>query len=163
MPGFIAKNCSESDMGSRGDHFQLEFYIVTPWLHTLLKYSEESLTRFTDRVPALLGMVSASQATSEWTFDTNFGIWKKRLVDELLWYRLSSFSEGESIPLPSWAWAATDGKKGWILMDFRTAHAEPTTPNSQITTHNSQFKAHKTHKPRTLPPLTQFFLRHHTA
>ncbi|OTB20747.1 hypothetical protein K445DRAFT_18019 [Daldinia sp. EC12] len=89
------------------------------WREYIEDYSRRSLTRITDRLPALAGL--AVRLNRETGAMYLAGIWKNALMQDLLWYRLPT-----DTPLvicspyvaPSWSWASKQGILHWYYQRF---------------------------------------------
>ncbi|KAI1477842.1 HET-domain-containing protein [Daldinia eschscholtzii] len=87
------------------------------WREYIEDYSRRSLTRITDRLPALAGVAMRMHRETGATYLA--GIWKESLMQDLIWYRLP-----EDPPLvicspyiaPSWSWAS---KQGMLHCNYR--------------------------------------------
>jgi hypothetical protein len=78
------------------------------WSSIVSDYSGRKLTYNTDKIPALLGIVS--ELTIFWRDIEFLGAWKTGLVSFLAWYRPSTVEQNlqRSNRAPSWSWLSMD-------------------------------------------------------
>ncbi|KAI4686418.1 uncharacterized protein J4E84_005697 [Alternaria hordeiaustralica] len=89
------------------------------WAEIVKRYSEKRLTKWTDRLAAIQGVVGALQQAMPDKFpeeDYLFGLWKLQLEKWLLWLRPHRKQPGDSEAVatlrkmaPSWSWTTTIG------------------------------------------------------
>jgi hypothetical protein len=88
------------------------------WYETVKEYARRRITKPADRLPALSGL---AKAISEVTGDEYLaGIWKKGLIEGLLWCRAEkdhSLTEPE-YRAPSWSWVSVDGFINFTVYNF---------------------------------------------
>lgn len=90
------------------------------WHRVIEQYSSLSLTKQTDRLPALSGLaIRSSPVLGEYLA----GLWKHSLVSDLLW-RINKLEHGIVRPTdyisPSWSWASVTGPVSfWPELDTR--------------------------------------------
>ncbi|KAL6803399.1 heterokaryon incompatibility protein domain-containing protein [Trichoderma sp. SZMC 28013] len=77
------------------------------WHHIVEAYSRLSLTKSSDRLPAISGLAKRMQMK---TTDYLAGAWRQHLLHDLLWQRLPGqpISERTAWIAPSWSWAAAN-------------------------------------------------------
>ncbi|KAI0400507.1 heterokaryon incompatibility protein-domain-containing protein [Xylaria palmicola] len=85
------------------------------WWSWMANYSKRNFTFWTDRLPALAGIV---QHYEDATGDKPvLGLWERSLPQDLLWIRLGSISDKNKaveIPnLPSWSWLSCPAEVGF--------------------------------------------------
>ncbi|KAI4607883.1 hypothetical protein J4E83_009427 [Alternaria metachromatica] len=90
------------------------------WAEIVARYSEKRLTKWTDRLAAIQGVVGALQQAMPDKFkeaDYLFGLWEPQLEKWLLWLRPHRKQPGDSEAVatlkkmaPSWSWMTTIGK-----------------------------------------------------
>lgn len=77
------------------------------WKNIVEKYSARLLTKQTDRLVALQGVVTAL-ATKRQDDTYCLGLWKNSMPDQLLWYCLQPATRSEAeLRLPTWTWASS--------------------------------------------------------
>jgi hypothetical protein len=79
------------------------------WYETIKEYSRRHITKPADRLPALAGL---AKALAERSGDEYFaGVWKKGLIEGLLWCRAGEdhLLTRPAYRAPSWSWASVDG------------------------------------------------------
>ncbi|KAL9106680.1 MAG: hypothetical protein Q9227_008332 [Pyrenula ochraceoflavens] len=86
------------------------------WKRIREEYSEKRLTKATDRLAAFSGIarmvLKVLKSSPE---DYLVGLWKPKLLDELLWVRISDEQqpdENAAYIAPSWSWASLNGPFG---------------------------------------------------
>lgn len=104
--------CNSCECDESGADDDLGLYEHLGWFVLLKHYSRKKLTRPSDRVVALQGIVTEESKRRDDTFLSE-GLWEKEISQHLLWYRTSVLTPGDPV-LPSWSWAATEGSKKWI-------------------------------------------------
>lgn len=104
--------CISCQLDEYGCYEDLGLYELLDWFTLLCVYSAKKLTRPSDRLPALQGIVNEEGKRRDDAFLSE-GVWEKEITEHLLWYRSSVLAHGDSA-LPSWSWAATEGSKDWI-------------------------------------------------
>jgi hypothetical protein len=82
------------------------------WKRSVTIYSRCNLTNLSDRLPAISGLVKFYSSILKDQYIA--GHWRKTLVEDLTWYRITSRTSKELRPsqfylAPSWAWASVDG------------------------------------------------------
>ncbi|KAF2734659.1 HET-domain-containing protein, partial [Polyplosphaeria fusca] len=107
MPGGISWRCREIGLNERGVPRDLSLYSLEQrgdpsWLLILQEYSRRRLTKKSDRLVALQGVVSFVQRSRKATFHS--GIWSDRIMEQLLWIVVERYEQGV-LDLPSWSWA----------------------------------------------------------
>jgi hypothetical protein len=60
-----------------------------------------------------MGIVTHLQRNREDEFLHKYGVWEDKLHQQLLWRQLEPSIGTDSLPLPTWSWAATGGAKQW--------------------------------------------------
>ncbi|KAK0669852.1 heterokaryon incompatibility protein-domain-containing protein [Cercophora samala] len=121
--------CARFEMDERGVHTDLLIYERFSWFYLLEEYSQKSITRPTDRLVALQGIISVEQERRNDRY-LGLGVWEHDLAQQLLWRRQEDVPPDSYIAqYPSWCWAATGGAKFWLMDDIEnTASAfSPTT------------------------------------
>lgn len=104
--------CSSCECDESGADDDLGLYEHLGWFVLLKHYSRKRLTRPSDRMVALQGIVNEESKRRDDTFLSE-GMWEKEIPQHLLWYRTSVLAPGDPA-LPSWSWGATEGSKKWI-------------------------------------------------
>jgi hypothetical protein len=89
--------------------FKSEEDLMSLWHRLVEEYSERRLSDPRDKLVALEGLVERFAATSADTCVA--GLWKRHLMDDLLWrpYPGGSYSRSAVYRSPSWSWASIDG------------------------------------------------------
>jgi hypothetical protein len=78
------------------------------WQQTIRRYSQLSLTRPTDKLPALSGLAKRMQASRGDQYLA--GMWKSTLAEDLAWrVKKPYYKRTEPWRAPSWSWASVDG------------------------------------------------------
>lgn len=88
------------------------------WYETVKEYARRHITKPADRLPALSGM---ARAISEVTGDEYLaGIWKKGLIEGLLWCKAQNdlLLTQPEYRAPSWSWASLDGLINFTVYNF---------------------------------------------
>jgi hypothetical protein len=104
------------------------------WYETVKGYVERHITKPGDRLPALSGL---AKAVGEVTGDEYLaGVWKKGLIEGLLWRRVQEdqYLTKPEYRAPSWSWASVDGLISFTVYSFydrslwkaKMANFEPT-------------------------------------
>ncbi|KAF4993385.1 hypothetical protein FDECE_13418 [Fusarium decemcellulare] len=109
----IKWKCKKEEMNERGNENMLRLYENDNWMSCLEIYSQKQLTVPSDRMPALLGIVSQLRKTRNDSFREDVGTWEDELAEQLLWRQLDE--PRDQLELPSWCWAAAAGKKLWMF------------------------------------------------
>jgi len=98
---------------------QSRFY--TSWMKIAEAYSERQMTKETDKLAALLGVVKEAAIV----FDDSFvvGLWRKRLMPDLLWWVRSpdKSKRPTAFSAPSWSWLSLNAAISYELGGFDTA------------------------------------------
>lgn len=99
------------------------------WHRMLEDYSARSITKHTDRLPALAGLalaVGRETGGSSSGEDYLAGIWRTGLLEGLLWCRARAEQALQPTPeyvAPSWSWAAVVGPVQFPLYEWYTRRA----------------------------------------
>jgi len=98
------------------------------WIEIVDRYSDKRLTKWTDRLAAIQGVVGGLQQAMPDQFqeeDYVFGLWRPQLEKWLLWNRRHRNPPGDSEAAatvrkmaPSWSWVTTIGKVGYYEFIF---------------------------------------------
>ncbi|CAN9380291.1 unnamed protein product [Alternaria sp. RS040] len=106
------------------------------WAEVVQRYSHKNLTRWTDRLAAIQGVVEALAQAMPDDFTTEnylFGLWKPKLEIFMLWSRHPR-TPGDSATAatlrqiaPSWSWVTSVGEVSYYGSIFE--------PNAEIVTH----------------------------
>ncbi|KAH8597052.1 heterokaryon incompatibility protein-domain-containing protein [Bisporella sp. PMI_857] len=88
--------------------------ILSSWALIVERYSKRSLTRPSDKLPALSGLASSfhkSMESSDSAADDYVaGLWRRNLIDYLYWFpKKRKGVRPPAYRAPSWSWAALDG------------------------------------------------------
>lgn len=123
-------NCTSPKIfpANRSPGGRTEIDIIQSWHSIVSMYTSTSLTRESDKLPALSGLAKAMLGNER--KDEYFaGLWKSSLKYDLLW-RLSSSAVLKPKPYraPSWSWASVDG----TVIFERTFHYEPSDRSCKI-------------------------------
>jgi hypothetical protein len=138
----------DSEEGSFIGHATL--WKLSHWLRFLGLYSQSKFTYPTDR---LIALSSIAKAVSVEEFGTEYyaGIWRKNLIDGLMWHSEEpSFAASRSLLLsiaPSWSWASVAGEinyeapnsahkliKTWIeVQDVQVSFTQADNPYGDLT------------------------------
>ncbi|KAH8802613.1 heterokaryon incompatibility protein-domain-containing protein [Xylogone sp. PMI_703] len=82
------------------------------WYKMVEKYTSCAITQGSDRLPALAGLASAVASSSGDEYWA--GIWRKGMIEGLLWSRAESDTDSLERPDkyrgPSWSWISVEGK-----------------------------------------------------
>lgn len=90
-----------------------DYYVARMWRTVVSSYSALSLTKSTDRLPALGGLARQTAAARQTTYYA--GLWKDTLNDDLLWATYREPRTVAAAPRPSprkaptWSWASAAG------------------------------------------------------
>jgi hypothetical protein len=117
------------------------------WGPFLQAYTRGRLTKETDRLVALLGIVQIIKKSMNMSFI--FGLWKELLQYDILWYRYrqSEYDFEDDWPLPSyerapsWSWASQDGPVKHALPPYFLSYGEHYTYISTIQYHQDTGQA----------------------
>lgn len=85
--------------------------ISTDWYDLVEDYSEQRLTRPSDRLPALAALAKKHATSNQHCGIYLAGIWSNELLQGLLWRKKSSTEypiERDCYAAPSWSWASND-------------------------------------------------------
>lgn len=104
--------CTSCECDESGADDDLGLYEHLGWFVLLKIYTRKKLTRQSDRMVALQGIVDEERKSRDDIFLSE-GMWEKEIPQHLLWYRTSVLAPGDPA-LPSWSWGATEGSKKWI-------------------------------------------------
>lgn len=107
--------CKSNQCDESGSHDNLGLYEHLSWFNLLQHYSWKKLTRQSDRLVALQGIVNEEGKRKNDIFLSE-GVWEKEIPQHLQWHRTSDLAPGDSA-LPSWSWASTEGCKKWPTRD----------------------------------------------
>jgi hypothetical protein len=85
--------------------------ILSLWNDVVQAYSTRALTRATDRLIALSGIVSTF--LERWSASGNqieylVGFWAYNIIPQLLWYRVVPGAQPSNYIAPGWSWAAVN-------------------------------------------------------
>lgn len=82
---------------------------IQSWHSVVQMYTSTSLTRASDKLPALSGLAKAMRR-DDMKDEYLAGLWKSSLMYDLLWKLYSSPAhKSETYRAPSWSWASVDG------------------------------------------------------
>ncbi|KAH6662760.1 hypothetical protein B0J14DRAFT_610135 [Halenospora varia] len=95
---------------------QSRFY--TSWMKIVEAYSERQMTKETDKLVALLGVVKEAAIVFEDSFIV--GLWRKRLMSDLLWWVKSpdKSTRPSAFSAPSWSWVSLNAAISYGLGGF---------------------------------------------
>ena len=99
-----------------GDH---GIHISTPeqWFEIVQKYSQCLLTRATDKLHAINGIVSSIGTHTGHRFLN--GIWEDAIIQGVLWcHKETHFERFTALKLPSWSWMAYTGPMQHVQLGF---------------------------------------------
>lgn len=113
MPLGLSWQCDEIDAVEGGSRVNLGHTEKRSWDQLLRSYTARSLTYPSDRLHALRGIVTHLQRRRGDKFLHKYGVWEDKLHQQLLWRQLAPSIDTDSLPLPTWSWAATGGAKQW--------------------------------------------------
>jgi hypothetical protein len=113
--GLVYWKCKAGERNERGPMTVPLFHETIEWMDILDEYSSKRLTNPQDRLYALQGMIAELKQTRQDHYHYEFGVWEDELEHQLLWRRTGTPSNNNSLPLPTWTWAATGFSKIWIL------------------------------------------------
>jgi hypothetical protein len=107
------------------------------WLYIVVEYSRRSLTRESDKLPAIAGLAAEVEALTGDEYLA--GLWEQEFVRQLLWVakRTSFLTRTTNYRAPSWSWASVNGlifyKHVLHISDFSRAR------NQQYASDHPQF------------------------
>lgn len=97
--------------------------LQTFWYSVIEDYTGRGLTKEEDKLPALSGLASLAAKYTKVPYYA--GLWKAKLVDDLLW-RTARYDQKENRqarPIkqraPSWSWASVEGSISYALLGTR--------------------------------------------
>ncbi|CAI4214355.1 unnamed protein product [Parascedosporium putredinis] len=94
------------------------------WTQLLFEYSQRKLTKAEDKFPALSGLAqSFAQALDD---EYVAGLWRRDLLNGMMWYIASDYNDPGVWRAPSWSWAALDGFVG------ASPHMRPSIPRARV-------------------------------
>lgn len=94
------------------------------WLRNVTRYSDTSLTRGEDKLPAIAGVAKRFCSDGDKYFT---GIFESMLPWSLLWKPISTITRAKPYRAPSWSWAGYDGVVTFQLLRFASREsAKPT-------------------------------------
>jgi len=126
MPLGLSWRCDGIDTVEGGSRVNLGHTEKRSWNQLLRSYTTRSLTYPSGRLHALRGIVTHLQRNRKDRFLHKYGVWEDELHQQLLWRQLAPSIETDSLPLPTWSWAATGGAKQWMdsthleMLDLKT-------------------------------------------
>ncbi|KAF2872192.1 heterokaryon incompatibility protein-domain-containing protein [Massariosphaeria phaeospora] len=86
------------------------------WYHMLSFYYPRELTKSSDKLPALSGIVRLIEGQTADKYVA--GLWRSQLIEGLTWQAMGTMSGKTSAPpeyrAPSWSWASMDGPFGYL-------------------------------------------------
>lgn len=82
--------------------------IYEEWLTAQIAYTRCSLTKFTDKLVAISGVINRIESITGWT--NIFGLWKERFLVDLLWFLEEPSIRPPVNVAPSWSWASIEGR-----------------------------------------------------
>ena len=88
------------------------------WYETVKAYAKRDVTKESDRLPALAGLAFVVSPDHK---DYMAGIWKKGLIEGLLWCRADQerpLSTPAEYRAPSWSWASVEGPINFPVYNF---------------------------------------------
>jgi hypothetical protein len=92
------------------------------WESLVKDYTSRKLTNAKDKLPAVSALASEFGRMSK--DDYLAGLWRKSLLDNLMWYTGQQYDKPKDYRAPSWSWAAVDGgvkfidaRLGWEFSD----------------------------------------------
>lgn len=111
----IEKSICDISGRSPGETDDINYF---DWYETVKEYSRRHITKSTDRLPALAGLAKAVFEASNDEYLA--GIWKKGLIEGLLWCRAQEdhLLTNEDYRAPSWSWASVDGPINFLVYNF---------------------------------------------
>jgi hypothetical protein len=115
--GLVWRCCKFFTYTENGSSVDFGFYEHHDWNNMLESYTGKLLTRPSDRLSALRGVVASMGQSQSNKFSFDYGIWEGDLPGELLWVSNGPHSEASPLQLPSWSWAATGGFKEWYTSE----------------------------------------------
>jgi hypothetical protein len=118
MPGAVSWTCQETCLTERGTEQESSPTKTQHWHGIMKEYTRRALTYPSDRIHALKGVASEFQKTRDDEFLDKYGVWKNDIHEPSFWMRTRPHHGNDSLPLPSWCWAATGGPKVWIGEDW---------------------------------------------
>lgn len=115
---------------------------VSWWCFLVSEYSQRKLTRESDKLPALAGIVASIQDAGMGTYVA--GLWQHNLPFYLCWQR-TNISSGlcRRISSPSWTWASISGRVNWIAdeTDYPQVAVEVQEPSCSYKSQGSNGQA----------------------
>ncbi|CCM05787.1 uncharacterized protein FIBRA_08020 [Fibroporia radiculosa] len=80
------------------------------WIDIQISYTRCSLTRFDDRLVAILGVIQRIQSLTGW--ENVWGMWRNRLLMEMLWFVEEPARRPETgmYLSPTWSWVGIEGR-----------------------------------------------------
>ncbi|KAL1389282.1 heterokaryon incompatibility protein-domain-containing protein [Phyllosticta capitalensis] len=109
------------------------------WHDVVTEYSRLSLTRASDRLPAMAGIAKLTQ-TIRCNDEYLAGLWKNSLIEDLLWSTWGRRSRNTSLA-PSWSWACMDKvdmgydpifEEYFTMASFISAELRPDGPDAYL-------------------------------
>ena len=91
--------------------------IYDAWMLWVIRYTKRNLTFPKDRLPAIAGLAKVFSLRFGLTYKA--GLWRESLPAGLLWFRVPTLDESESVKserslcAPSWSWASLSGAVGF--------------------------------------------------
>jgi hypothetical protein len=87
------------------------------WTHLIQEYTKRKITRPSDRLPALEGVMRRIAQRTNWT--PIYGLWKESLLQTLGWQiqdsgRMEPGKMHEVWYAPTWSWASVDGTVSYV-------------------------------------------------
>lgn len=112
--------------GGNDDEANLEKVSWIDWYKMIEGYTARSITKSTDRLPALSGLVQAVIRGTPGDTEYLAGIWKAGFLEGLLWCKANP---GDEMPptteyvAPSWSWAAAVGEVQFPIYSYSEKRA----------------------------------------
>lgn len=89
------------------------------WYEIMKDYTGRLLTKETDRIPALLGLINKFEAATGDSLHSASGLWRGDMVFGLLWSRERDYhsdsTEVHRPDMPTWSWLSVAGMVEWPM------------------------------------------------
>jgi hypothetical protein len=113
MPGGLTWNCPYTHCSDRGSPIAQRSKTRWDWSQILQEYCQRRLTKSSDRLVAIQGIVDKLSREENSASMYHFGVWSLSIMEQLLWRVGEKFERGV-LDVPSWSWAASECRKHWL-------------------------------------------------
>lgn len=99
---------------SGNSHSPLKSPMYKIWTSTVIEYTRRSLTKDSDKLPAIQSIAAEMASAINDTYITFAGMWRSHINHDLMWQvQDGPTSVPRTYRAPSWSWASIDARIGW--------------------------------------------------